>query len=81
MTPTRFRPTMPTSASTYALSPDRTRVNVQMDWEPEGAREKIGSALGFDDRRVKGDLRRFKSFIEERGAETGGWRGNIGDQT
>jgi uncharacterized membrane protein len=64
-----------------ALSPDRTRVNVQMDWEPEGAREKIGSVLGFDDRRVKGDLRRFKSFIEERGGETGAWRGNIGDQT
>jgi uncharacterized membrane protein len=64
-----------------ALSPDRTRVNVQMDWEPEGAKEKIGSALGFDDRRVKGDLRRFKSFIEERGAETGAWRGDIGDQT
>jgi hypothetical protein len=30
---------------------------------------------------VKGDLRRFKSFIEERGAETGAWRGDIGDQT
>jgi uncharacterized membrane protein len=63
------------------LGTDRTRVNVRMDWEPEGVREKIGAALGFDDRRVKGDLARFKSFIEERGAETGGWRGNIGDET
>jgi uncharacterized membrane protein len=63
------------------LGTDRTRVNVRMDWEPEGVREKIGAALGFDDRRVKGDLARFKSFIEERGAETGGWRGNIGAQT
>jgi uncharacterized membrane protein len=63
------------------LGTDRTRVNVRMDWEPEGVREKIGAALGFDDRRVKGDLARFKSFIEERGAETGGWRGDIGDQT
>jgi hypothetical protein len=52
-----------------------------MDWEPEGAREKIGALLGFDDRRVKGDLARFKAFIEERGSETGAWRGDIGDQT
>jgi len=27
-----------------------------MDWEPEGAREKLGAGLGFDDRCVKGDL-------------------------
>jgi uncharacterized membrane protein len=63
------------------LGTDRTRVNVRMDWEPEGVKEKIGAALGFDDRRIKGDLARFKTFIEERGRETGGWRGNIGDQT
>jgi uncharacterized membrane protein len=64
-----------------ALGADQTRVNVRMDWEPEGAREKIGALLGFDDRRVKGDLARFKEFIEERGGETGAWRGDIGDQT
>jgi hypothetical protein len=27
--------------------------------------------------RVQGDLNRFKEFIEERGRETGGWRGEI----
>jgi hypothetical protein len=26
---------------------------------------------------VKGDLAKFKEFIEARGAETGGWRGDI----
>jgi hypothetical protein len=27
--------------------------------------------------RVKGDLERFKSFIEGRGNETGAWRGDV----
>ena len=27
--------------------------------------------------RVRGDLERFKQFIEERGHETGAWRGSI----
>jgi hypothetical protein len=26
---------------------------------------------------VKGDLKRFKAFIEKSGGETGAWRGNI----
>jgi hypothetical protein len=30
-----------------------------------------------DDRQVESDLRRFKTFIEKRGAETGAWRGNV----
>lgn len=63
-----------------SLDANRTRVDVQMDWEPEGAREKIGAVLGFDDRRIKGDLARFKAFIEDRGRETGAWRGDIGSQ-
>ncbi|MFD3734065.1 cyclase, partial [Streptomyces sp. NPDC058632] len=29
------------------------------------------------DRRVKGDLHRFKEFIEGSGGETGAWRGRI----
>jgi hypothetical protein len=45
--------------------------------KPEGATEKIGDALGVLERRVKGDLERFKKFIEERGRATGGWRGEI----
>jgi len=27
--------------------------------------------------RVQGDLERFKEFIEQRGRETGGWRGQV----
>jgi uncharacterized membrane protein len=54
-----------------------TRLMVQMDWAPEGLKEKLGAALGADDRRVKGDLERFKKFIESRGRETGAWRGEV----
>ena len=64
----------------HRLGEDETRVMVQMDWDPEGVKESAGSALGFDDRRVQGDLERFKTVIESRGAESGSWRGEV-DQT
>ncbi len=54
-----------------------TRVTVEMDFAPEGVVEKAGDALGVVDRRVKGDLARFKEFIEQRGVETGAWRGEV----
>jgi uncharacterized membrane protein len=61
----------------HKIDDDTTRVMVQMDWAPEGIKEKVGAALGADDRRVKGDLERFKEFIEARGSETGAWRGEV----
>ena len=61
----------------HKLSDQQTKVMVQMDWAPEGVKEKIGAALGADARRIKGDLQRFKEFIESRGQETGEWRGEI----
>ena len=39
--------------------------------------EQLGSALGVDSRRVKGDLERFKELVESRGVETGAWRGEV----
>jgi len=39
--------------------------------------EKAADLTGMLDQRVKGDLSRFKDFIEERGRETGGRRGRI----
>lgn len=54
-----------------------TRVNVDMTYETEGIVEKLGSAVGADDRRVKGDLERFKELIESRGTESGAWRGEV----
>jgi uncharacterized membrane protein len=55
----------------------KTRINVNMEFEPEGMKESAGSALGFDSRQVKKDLERFKDFIEGRGTETGAWRGEV----
>jgi len=61
----------------HRIDDEVTRVMVQMDFVPEGIKEKIGDALGAADRRVRGDLERFKQLIEERGSETGGWRGEV----
>jgi uncharacterized membrane protein len=63
-----------------AVSPSVTRVTLQIEYEPEGLVENVGSALGVVDRRVEGDLERFKEFIQGRGRETGAWRGEIHDQ-
>lgn len=60
-----------------SLGADSTRVTVRMEYEPDGVVEKAGDALGFMDRRVQGDLKRFKEYIEGRGMETGAWRGEI----
>jgi uncharacterized membrane protein len=59
------------------LEPNRTRVTVRLNYEPEGVTEKIGDMLGVVSRRVEGDLERFKDFIEARGRETGAWRGTV----
>ncbi len=61
----------------HHLDDGHSRVMVQMDFVPEGIKEKIGDALGAPDRRVKGDLQRFKEMIEARGSETGAWRGEV----
>ncbi|MGE3961536.1 MAG: SRPBCC family protein [Dehalococcoidia bacterium] len=56
---------------------DRTRITLDMSYEHESWTEQIGDLLGIVDRRVEGDLERFKEFIEGRGHETGAWRGAI----
>jgi uncharacterized membrane protein len=61
----------------HRLDQNMTRVTLQMEWEPQGAMQQAGAAMGSDDRQVKGDLERFKQFIESRGTETGAWRGEI----
>jgi uncharacterized membrane protein len=61
----------------HRLNDERTKIMVQMDWVPEGIKESIGSALGFDNRRVTGDLQRFKELIESRGIESGAFRGEV----
>src|ERR1043166_991932 len=52
----------------------RTRINLSLNYQPQDRAEKAAAALGVVSRRVTGDLRRFKEFIEARGFETGQWR-------
>jgi uncharacterized membrane protein len=62
----------------HRLDDASTRVTLQMDHEPEGFAEKAGNALGIVQSRIKGDMQNFKKFIESRGQEEGGWRGDVG---
>ncbi|HEX2056675.1 MAG TPA: SRPBCC family protein [Nitrospiraceae bacterium] len=61
----------------HRLSDQKSKVMLQMDYEPEGAVENVGDAVGTVSMRVTGDLERFKDFIESRGRETGAWRGEV----
>jgi uncharacterized membrane protein len=61
----------------HRLDENRTKIMVQMDWQPEGMVEQLGAKTGADERRVKGDLERFKDLIESRATESGAWRGEV----
>jgi hypothetical protein len=52
-------------------------VNLHIAYEPEGLIDNVGDELGAVELRVKEDLERFKTFIENRGEETGAWRGKV----
>jgi uncharacterized membrane protein len=53
-----------------------TLIRVSMSYQADPL-EAVGSAAGLDQRRVHGDLERFKDLIEGRAAESGAWRGEI----
>ena len=59
------------------MGQNKAKVDVEMHWEPEGVVERIGDVLGADDARIQKDLGNFKEFVEERGAPTGAWRGEV----
>jgi uncharacterized membrane protein len=61
----------------HRLDDTHTRVTAQMDIDPETFIEKVGDRTGIVDRRVKGDMQRFREYIEARGQETGAWRGDV----
>ena len=65
------------SVSFQPVDANRTRVKLRLHYSPEGLVENVGDSVGLVSRRVEGDLERFKEFIEARGVETGGWRGQI----
>ena len=57
--------------------PMKTRVSLEISYETRDTPEKVGDALGMLERRVDGDLKRFKEFIEKQKTPTGAWRGEI----
>jgi uncharacterized membrane protein len=61
------------------LDGGRTRVNLVMEYETNGVTENVGEALGMLGSRVESTMSDFKSYIESRGVEDGGWRGEVHD--
>ncbi|NBE98798.1 SRPBCC family protein [Nonomuraea sp. KC401] len=61
----------------HRIDDTRTKVTLQMEYDPEGFVETAGDWLQIVRMRVTNDLNRFKEFIESRGRETGGWRGDV----
>jgi uncharacterized membrane protein len=61
----------------HRLSDDRSRVMLQLHYDPSTWSEKIGDALGIFTRRIEADLAGFKEFAEGQGAQIRGWKGEI----
>jgi uncharacterized membrane protein len=61
----------------HRIDDNTTRIMLQLEFDPEGIVEQAGDKLGFVSRRATGDLERFKQFVEARGTQEGGWRGDV----
>lgn len=55
----------------HHVGDDRSRVALQLEYDPRDWKENAARLLGMIDREVTRDLRAFKAFIEQRGAPTG----------
>lgn len=63
----------------HELAPRLTRIEVSMDVKPDSLLEKAGRGMRFTKRAVRGDLHRFKAFVEMEEDTEKGWRGTIED--
>ena len=61
----------------HRLDEGKSRVMLQLNFEPDGMLEQAADKLGIVKTRAKGDMERFKKFIEQRGSEAGAWRGEV----
>jgi uncharacterized membrane protein len=65
--------------SFHELAPRLTRIEVSMDVKPDSLLEKAGRGMRFTKRAVRGDLHRFKAYVEMEEDTEKGWRGTIED--
>jgi uncharacterized membrane protein len=61
----------------HRLDESSTRVHLQLELEPADFTERAGAMTGVIGHRLRGDLNRFKEFVEALRTQTGGWRGNV----
>jgi uncharacterized membrane protein len=61
----------------HKLDDTTTRVMLQLEMDPEGVVETVAEKTGIVARAAERDMKNFKEFIEARGTETGGWRGEV----
>jgi uncharacterized membrane protein len=61
----------------HRLGDGRSKVMLQMDYEPDGVAENVADWLGVVRRSVKGDLERFRELVESQEGEGGAWRGAV----
>jgi uncharacterized membrane protein len=63
----------------HELAPRLTRIELTLDVDPGSLIEKFARGARHVKRAARGDLHRFKAFIEMQEQETGAWRGRIED--
>ena len=63
----------------HELAPRLTRIELNVDVDPGSLIEKAARGMRHIKRAMRGDLHRFKAFIEMQELETGAWRGEIED--
>jgi uncharacterized membrane protein len=61
----------------HELAPRLTRIELELDVDPGSLLEKAARGMRHIKRAARGDLHRFKAFIEMLENETGAWRGVI----
>ncbi len=61
----------------HRLTDRKCRVMLQLDYEPEGLLEKLGTLVGVPEWNIAEDMTRFAEFVEKRQVATGAWRGQI----
>lgn len=61
----------------HRLAEDKCRLMLQIEYQPKGLIERIGTLFGVPNLDMRRALRSFGAFVEQAVVTTGGWRGHI----